>query len=368
MGAFEICQTVPWAITPEGLQAILTIANREGSDAMLDRALARREARHQAVAAQAGRPLDDTRTVTMRDGIAIMAITGPIMRYADIFSEISGATSVQALARDFNRVVKDPAVNGIVLSIDSPGGEVNGIQEFAAMVYAARGQKPITAYVGDLGASAAYWIASAADEVIVAPTSLVGSIGVVAAVRDPSKTNAKDIEFVSSQSPKKRADPTTESGRTQLQTIVDDIAAVFVASVALHRGISEAKVVADYGQGGVFVGRAAVAAGLADRLGSFEQVLTEARTPKTIGRISAAQQIAFKEAERARAEAVELEQVRAKARAWATRSGLNGRGAVVQAVPVAAPQVRVSSGDAEVDAARAQGRAYAERMNRAKKR
>lgn len=284
MRAFQAVQSVCWAILPEGLEQILAIANRESTDAMLAAALERREQRYQAVAAQDGRPLDGTSLVTMRDGVAVLSITGPIVRYADIFSEISGATSVQSLARDFTRALNDPGVSAILINTDSPGGEVSGISEFAAMLYAARGQKPISAYISDLGASAAYWIASATDEIVVADTALVGSIGVVAAVPDPTKTNAKQLTFVSSQSPRKRSDPTTESGKQDIQTVVDDLAAIFVDAVALHRGVSADTVLRDFGQGGVFVGQHAVTAGLADRVGTFEQTLVDlqqrARAPR----------------------------------------------------------------------------------------
>lgn len=284
MRAFQAVQHVCWAITPEGLDTILTIANRESTDAMLTAALDRREQRYQAVAAQDGRPLDGTSLITMRDGVAVLNVTGPIVRYADLFSEISGATSVQSLARDFTKALTDPTVSSILLNVDSPGGEVSGIAEFAAMVYAARGAKPISAYISDLGASAAYWIASAADEIVTAQTALVGSIGVVAAVPDPTKTSARQITFVSSQSPRKRSDPTTESGKQDIQTVVDDLATIFVDAVALHRGVSADTVLADFGQGGVFVGQHAVTAGLADRVGTFEQTLTDlqqrARAPR----------------------------------------------------------------------------------------
>ncbi len=143
------------------------------------------------------------------------------------------------------------------------------------MIRAASARKPIFAYVDDLGASAGYWLASATDRIVVAPTAILGSIGVVSALRDPSKTNSKEVEFVSSQSPKKSIDVSTESGRAQVQEIVDALAAVFVGDVARYRGVSPDTVLADFGQGGVFVGQAAVDAGLADAVGSFEQTLAD---------------------------------------------------------------------------------------------
>lgn len=260
MRAFDVVCTMPWAIEPNTLRTILEIANRENLDIG-------------AVEAQLGRPLDNAHTVTVRDGVATIPVDGPIFRRADFFTQVSGATSIETLATDLHTALDDPAVTAILLAIDSPGGAINGVQEFAAMVHEARDRKPITAYISHQGASAAYWIASAASDIVVAPTALVGSIGVIAAVPDPSKTKARDIEFVSSQSPKKRPDPTTQAGSAQLQATVDDLADLFIVDVAAYRGVSAETVMRDFGGGGMLIGQKAVDAGLADRVGTYEGTL-----------------------------------------------------------------------------------------------
>jgi len=269
MRAFDLAANAPWAITQDALETIMSIAAREHMDKGDLASL-------EAVAAKLGRPLDNTHVVTVRDGVATIPIEGPLFRHADMFSQISGATSIDALATDLRTALDDPAIQAIVLAIDSPGGEVNGTAEFADMVYAARGQKSITSYISDMGASAAYWIASAADEVVIAPTATVGSIGVIATARPPDRGGGSraSIEFVSSQSPDKRMDPTTTYGRTQIQALIDTCMDVFVAAVARNRGVSKATVLSDFGQGGVFLGQAAVTAGLADRIGSYEGVMS----------------------------------------------------------------------------------------------
>jgi signal peptide peptidase SppA len=275
-----VCQTV-WAMTPEALYVIMEIATRENMS--ID-----------AVEAQLGRKLDNSHAVTTRDGVATIPVEGPIFRRADFFTQVSGATSIETLAQDLRVALDDPTVRAIVLAVDSPGGSVSGVGEFAAMVYAARGQKPLTAYVSHQGASAAYWIAAACDEIVVAPTAMVGSIGVVAAVPDPTKQKARDIELVSSQSPRKRPDVTTEKGRAQLQATVDDIADQFIAAVATYRGVSPETVMADFGQGDVFVGQKAVDAGLANRVGTYEGTLAalqkEANKPAWPRRMAAGAQ------------------------------------------------------------------------------
>jgi ClpP class serine protease len=164
----------------------------------------------------------------MRGDVAVIPVCGPIFRRANMLSEVSGATSIQVLAQDFNAALANDDVKSIVLEIDSPGGEVTGVSEFAEMVFAARGTKPIVAYVGGDGCSAAYWIASACEHIVVADTAIVGSIGVVRAIPNPGAGTASAIEIVSSQSPNKRPDVKTSKGRAVFQAEVDALADVFV--------------------------------------------------------------------------------------------------------------------------------------------
>lgn len=263
MKALEMAATQPWAILPAMLETILSIAARETDP--------------EAVAAKLGRPLENTYQAELRDGLAILPVTGPVMRYANLFSKVSGATSIDVLATDFNEALKNPDVKAIVLNIDSPGGTVAGVNEFAEMIYAARGQKPIVAYVSGLGASAAYWLASAADEIVIDATASVGSIGVVSVQTDDTERKAKagikEIQIVSSLSPRKRPDVSTDEGRADVQQMVDNIASVFFQTVARNRGVTTDTVLSDFGQGGLLVGVDAVQAGLADRIGSLEKLI-----------------------------------------------------------------------------------------------
>lgn len=276
-----------WAIRPEALAAILAIAEREDiaheaiaaamhyTPEAQERAIERfRDVN--AVGRQNATRVDRTEGLLRRGSTAILPIKGPIVRYGNLFTEMSGSgATVETMSKDFARAVDDESFTSILLDVDSPGGEASGIAELAQMIFEARGSKPIVAYVSDLGASAAYWLASAADEIVVARTAAVGSIGVVMAVRDPAATKRTSIEFVSSISPNKRPDPTTESGRSELQTFVDTLGDLFVEAVANHRNVSLDTVLSDFGAGGVRVGQDAVKVGMADRLGSFEGTLRE---------------------------------------------------------------------------------------------
>lgn len=251
----------PWLITEAGLAQILAAEAREVDV--------------QAVLARRGDTPGHYESVEIRDGVAVLSVNGPILRYGGGFlSYFFRIAAIEGMARDFARVIDDPAVAAVVLNVDSPGGQVSGTNEFAEMVYAARGKKPVVAYVNATGASAAYWIASAAGNIVLDPTAAVGSIGVVATVAKKDAGRGY-VEVVSSASPKKMLDPESDGGRAEILRIIDAIAGVFVAKVARNRGVSEDTVLARYGQGGVLVGESAVAAGMADAVGSLEAVIEE---------------------------------------------------------------------------------------------
>jgi ClpP class serine protease len=255
----------PWAILPGTMELVLEIAGRMGDP--------------EALASREGQPLKGTRAVTVRDGVAVLPITGPIFPRAGMFSVSSDAVSVQTLALDLRKALDDPAVAAVLLHIDSPGGQVSGIREFAAMVADARAEKPVWAYVQGTGASAAYWIAAATSRIVASPAAVIGSIGVVAAV---PKSDGKSVTLVSTRAPKKRLDPETEDGRAEILMTLDDLAGVFVADVAAYRGTTPENVEQNFGQGGVLVGARAVAAGLADALGSLESVIAELSAPRPL--------------------------------------------------------------------------------------
>lgn len=257
VSAIDLIAATPWAIEPDMLDTIRAIALREGEGV-------------EALQAREGRPLTNARTVTMRDGVAVVPITGPIFRYANLFTQISGATSLDVLAKDFTAALDDPAIKAIVLDINSPGGQATGISEFATQVRAA--SKPVIAYVGGMAASAAYWIAAAAPQIVMSKSAMAGNIGAVLGLdtrKDPNKT-----EIVSSQSPNKRPDVGTDAGRAQLQGMVDALAQVFIDDVAAFRGMTSEAVIKDFGAGDIFIAAKAVAAGMADRIGTLEDVIS----------------------------------------------------------------------------------------------
>ena len=236
----------------------------------------------------------------MRDGVAVLDVKGTIFRYSNLFIEISGGTSLQILSRDFNTALENEDVKAIVLDIDSPGGEANGMVEFADMVYKARGKKPIIAFVGGSAASGAYWIASAASEIIVSETAILGSIGVATSIVDTSERDKKQgirvFDIVSTKSPNKRLDPATDQGQEAIIKTLDSIAEVFINRVATFRNVTSEKVESDFGRGGIFVGEENIENGLADTLGSFEKTISDLSEKYNTGEFTMSENITKPEA------------------------------------------------------------------------
>jgi ClpP class serine protease len=226
------------------------------------------------LAARPGKP-SEVRLLTIRDGIAEVSIRGVISRYESFWTWLMGGVSTESISRAIHSAVDDPAVSGIVLHVDSPGGQGTGIAELAGYIRKACKVKPVVAYIEGAGQSAAYYLASAASEVVVSSAASVGSIGVVVQLDTRSHSGVKT--FVSSQSPRKRSDPTTPEGAADVQAWLDSLADVFVDDVAKYRGVSRGKVIEDFGKGGNLVGKDAVAVGMADAVGDFESVVAALR-------------------------------------------------------------------------------------------
>jgi capsid assembly protease len=258
-----------WAITPEALRTMVGVASRtlQASPEAIERF---RTERH-----------EDAPVLQLFDGIAVVRITGSMFRHAGLFGAISGATSYEALAKALGTAQQDRSIRGVLLDLDSPGGEVNGCQELVEIISAVRQSLPVRAHISGFGTSAAYWLASATERVTIAPTGVAGSIGVLATFLDDSAYMAeqglREITIVSSQSPRKAMDPATDAGRAAVQRMLDDLADVFVRSVATHRGVTPDDVLSRFGQGAVFVGHAAVGTGLVDAVTTFEAAFGELR-------------------------------------------------------------------------------------------
>jgi ClpP class serine protease len=281
-GLLAAVRAQPWAILPEYLEAIEAIAARALDAEVLARLSAdghkeQFTASREMVAA-GGQRLDGAMYAVVRDGVAALPLIGPIFPRANLVSSSAGGAPLDALMRDFRVAMASPKVDRVVFVTDSPGGVVSGLGEAADIIGAA--EKPVAAYVTGMAASAAYWLISQADEIVVDRAASVGSIGVVATQNRqeaPGSDGRRSYEVVSSNAPLKRPDASTEEGRAALQAEVDAIEQVFIADVARGRKVGVAQVRSDFGRGGMVAAKTAIAAGMADRIGTLDGVLSEGR-------------------------------------------------------------------------------------------
>lgn len=211
--------------------------------------------------------------------VAVLPLFGTIFPRANLFTDVSGATSAEMFGKRFDALMKDPEIGAIVLDVDSPGGQAPGIEELGQKIYQARGRKPIVAVANHLMASAAYWIGTAADEVVATPSAEVGSVGAYAIHEDLSAAMEKEGVKVSVfKAGRYKAElnpyePLSDEARTRVQEMLDEVHGQFVAAVAKHRGESEDRVRSDFGEGRLVSSRKAVELGMADRVATLEEVV-----------------------------------------------------------------------------------------------
>jgi len=225
--------------------------------------------------AQGGEPPTPPAAVD-HGGVAVIPIHGSLMR-GTFFSDYDD------IGDALDAAVSDASVSSILLDVDSPGGEVRGMFDLADRIYSARGAKPIVAHANDQMTSAAYALASSADEVVASPTASLGSIGVVAMHVDQSaaaeKAGLKMTEIASGAqktalTPNR---PLSDLGRAVLEKAVTSSADQFFDLVSRNRGLS-VDAIRDQ-EAGIFFGQEAVDNGLADRVASRSEVLRELLNP-----------------------------------------------------------------------------------------
>jgi signal peptide peptidase SppA len=221
---------------------------------------------------------------TMRDyevqnGIAVIPVVGTLVRRTVGLEAQSGLTSYGLIAERLDAALSDNAVKGILLDIDSPGGEAGGVFDLADKIFTTRKVKPIWAVANDEAFSAAYAIAAAADKIYLSRTGGVGSVGVIAVHLDQSMAEADaGLKYTAVFAGEHKNDlsphePLSDPARAQLQAEVDRVYALFTESVARMRGLDLAAVKAT--EAALYFGEQSLAVGLADRIGTMGDALSD---------------------------------------------------------------------------------------------
>ena len=187
-------------------------------------------------------------------------------------------TEDDELIERLENIRKAPTVKGVILAIDSPGGTTAGGEQIFDEVRRLAADKPVTAQVGTLAASAGYMIASATDHIVARRTSIVGSIGVL--VEYPDVTGLMDklgikLEEVKSSPLKAEPspfNPTTDEERAMVRNMILDSYDWFIGIVAERRAMSRPEVTA-LADGSIYTGRQALTKKLIDAVGGEREAI-----------------------------------------------------------------------------------------------
>lgn len=177
---------------------------------------------------------------------------------------------------------KDPRTRAVVLLVDSPGGAANASDLMWREVVRLAEAKPVVASFGDVAASGGYYLACGAREIVAAPGTLTGSIGVLAGKLDASDLLARvglRVELLTrgpAAAMLHASQPLSDEARRRLEHEVDGLYAQFVDKVAAGRKLSREAALA-VAEGRVWTGRAASTRGLVDHLGGVPLALERAR-------------------------------------------------------------------------------------------
>jgi signal peptide peptidase SppA len=269
-----------WAIEPAKAQVMLEVLMKRAIGAPAaddtpwdDDTQAERIAARNAARERANQP---------QEGVAVVPVTGVISpRVHDVegFST-GGGMSAEGFAAAMRQLAADPNIKGVVLDIDSPGGNVAGVPEAVGAIRDVQAAgKPVSAVAHHWAASAAYWLASAADELVVTPSGEVGSIGVYVYHEDISKrldmlgVTPTLIKAGPNKAEGHPAFPLGEDAVAHVQARVDDYYAMFVKDVAKGRGVPVGAVREQFGGGRMVGAQEAVRLGMADRVGSLADTI-----------------------------------------------------------------------------------------------
>jgi signal peptide peptidase SppA len=277
----------PWAILPERFAQICEIVSLRASGSKLSK----QEIRAKIAPHLSARNGNGGQNYGVA---ALIPIYGVISQRMNLMTQVSGGTSTERLTAQFRSALADPSVKAIIFDVNSPGGGVEGVLELAAEIYQSRGKKKIVSVVNPLAASAAYWLACSADEVVITPSGQVGSIGVFTAHEDLSAAMEKEgikVSLISAGKYKTEGnpyEPLSTEARAALQEKVDAFYDMFVKSVAKGRGVSQSAVRDGFGQGRLAIAAEAIKQGMADRIATLDETLARLSPDAAPKRVAAA--------------------------------------------------------------------------------
>lgn len=220
---------------------------------------------------------------SIKDNVAIIPIIGTMVNRGAWIGASSGLVSYEGVGASIDLALADDLVTGVVLDLNTPGGEAGGAFELAKKIKSASKQKPVIAYVNSMAASAGYAMAAGADQIVTGEGGSIGSIGVVMVHSDHTKRiEAAGIKTTVFRSKELKAiggphEKLTESASVELNRRISDLHNIFVSTVVSLRPEKLTVEAVENTKARVLLGQAAVDAGLADHIGDLDLAIELAK-------------------------------------------------------------------------------------------
>ncbi|ENV16613.1 signal peptide peptidase SppA [Acinetobacter guillouiae] len=226
----------------------------------------------------------DDATITSENHLGVVNIVGTID------SSSQGVNSTDTI-KSLKKAFESKSAKAVVLNVNSPGGspvQSDDIWQEIQYLKKQNPEKKVYAVIGDMGASGAYYIASAADEIWVNPSSLVGSIGVIMpnygvnglaqklGVEDRTMTSGSNKDILS------MTKPINPEQRAHIQALLDNVHDHFIDAVKKGRGEKLKSKDPAIFSGLFWTGDQAIKLGIADKAGNIETLKRELKVKKTV--------------------------------------------------------------------------------------
>ncbi len=262
-----------WALEPGKVEAVAEL---------VENLVAGRETDNGPLARVAGQGAD-SRPYYVENGVAVISISDVIAFRLNLFQAISGGTSTEIIGKQVRMAARDEEVSAIVLDINSPGGAAHGLVDLASTIREAAAVKPVVAWTGELMCCAAYWVGSAATEIICSADARVGSIGVYYVhVESSGKDMQEGVKRTIFKAGRYKAagndaEPLSDDAVSAIQSNIDDIYTLFINTVAENLGMSVSDVQENMADGRAHIGEKALAKGFVHSIGDLAFALSRAR-------------------------------------------------------------------------------------------
>ena len=216
-------------------------------------------------------------TVNPESKIGVVAINGPTR------ASYWGPGTYSNLRATVEALLSNDNCDQIVLELNSPGGDVNGLFECCEYLAKAKEEKPIHAHVTGMCCSAAYAIASSCTDISATKTSEIGSVGVYAQAYDDSEFLKKQgilaRIFRSKNAEKKNESPFTEEGAKAIQEKIDFYEDCFYTVLSEGRNMDRDRCIADFGNGAVFLAEDALERNMVDSIVEYDELISKLSSP-----------------------------------------------------------------------------------------